>query len=413
MADVLKPETDAQLREAVAWSSAEAVPLDLVGCGSKRGYGRPVQAAHTLDLSGLGGITLYEPDELVLSARAGTPLAEIRAALEAEGQQLAFEPPDLAPLYGEPAGAGSLGGLIATNLAGPRRILAGAARDHFLGFSGVSGRGETFKSGGRVVKNVTGYDLSKLLCGSFGTLAAMSDVTVKVLPAPEKTRTLLLLGLDDAAAGAAMRRALGASYEVSAAAHLPAAVAARSEVSYLREAGGAVTALRLEGFGPSVEYRCAKLRAELGALAESEELHSRNSRRLWREVGDLAPFVARPDLAVWRLSLTPSQGPEVAAALLASRPEALYYFDWGGGLLWVGLPASGDAGAAALRAALPGSGTGGTAGHATLVRAPVELRAGVEVFQPLGPAKQALVARIKDGFDPRRVLSPGRMYAGL
>ena len=221
--------------------------MEVVGAGSKRGYGRPIQTGHTLDLSGLSGITLYEPDELVLSAQAGTPLAEIRKALEERNQQLAFEPSDLSALYGEPEGAGTLGGLIATNLAGPRRVMAGAARDYFLGFSGVSGRGETFKSGGRVMKNVTGYDLSKLLCGSFGTLAAMSEVTLKVLPAPEKTRSVLVFGLDDAEACKAMTRALCSSYEVSGAAHLPAAVAGGSDVSYVAEAGGGVTALRSFG----------------------------------------------------------------------------------------------------------------------------------------------------------------------
>lgn len=413
MADTLKPDSAEQVREAVAWAAAEETPLEVVGSGSKRGYGRPIQTAHTLNLAALNGITLYEPDELVLSAGAGTPLADIRQALEARNQHLAFEPSDLGALYGEPAGSGTLGGLIATNLAGPRRIAAGAARDYFLGFSGVSGRGETFKSGGRVMKNVTGYDLSKLLCGSFGTLAAMTEVTLKVLPTPEKTRTLMVLGLDDATACTAMTRALGSSYEVSGAAYLPAKVARESEVSYVARAGGSVTALRLEGFGPSVDYRCEKLRDLLNDLGPSEELHSHNSQSLWREIADLKPFVARPELAVWRLSVAPQAGPAVVAALLASLPEALYYADWGGGLLWVGVAAQGDAGTAQVQAALraPGDGAGG--GHATLLRAPAELRAGLEVFQPMEAAKQALVARIKDGFDPRRVLNPGRMYAGV
>lgn len=413
MTDTIKPETAEQLRDAVAWAAAEETPLEVVGAGTKRGYGRPIQTGHTLDLSGLNGITLYEPDELVLSAQAGTPLAEIRQVLEERNQQLAFEPSDLSALYGEPEGAGTLGGLIATNLAGPRRVMAGAARDYFLGFSGVSGRGETFKSGGRVMKNVTGYDLSKLLCGSFGTLAAMSEVTLKVLPAPEKTRSVLVFGLDDAEACKAMTRALCSSYEVSGAAHLPAAVAGGSDVSYVAGAGGGVTALRLEGFGPSVAYRCEKLRAILADLGPTEELHSHNSITLWREIGDLLPFAARPELAVWRLSIAPQAMPAVTAALLASLPQALYYSDWGGGLLWVGVAAQGDAAAAQMRAALraPGDGAGG--GHATLLRAPAELRAGLEVFQPMDAAKQALVARLKDGFDPRRVLNPGRMYAGV
>ena len=287
---------------------------------------------------------------------------------------------------------------------GPRRIKAGAARDHFLGVESASGRGELFKSGGRVVKNVTGYDLCKLLCGSYGTLAVMTDVTVKVLPRPQKTYTVLVLGLDDSAAVKAMSRALGSPHEVSGAAHLPAALAAGSAVSYVAEAGGAVTALRLEGPGPSVEYRCAALRRELADLGETEELHSQNSLTLWQELRDLRPLQSVGDRAVWRISVAPSEGPEVVADI--GQGEAFY--DWGGGLVWLALSAAGDAGAARIRDVLRPKG-----GHATLIRAPLEVRAAEAVFQPQDPAMAALSARVKDGFDPRRVLNPGRMYAGL
>jgi glycolate oxidase FAD binding subunit len=407
-----KPESADQVVEAVAWAAAEGQPLEVAGRGTKRGLGRPVQAAHGIDLSDLSGITLYEPEELVLSARAGTPLAEIEAALAAQHQQLAFEPGDLGPLFGAAAGRGSIGGMLACNLAGSRRIKAGAARDHFLGATAVSGRGEAFKSGGRVVKNVTGYDLCKLLAGSHGTLALMTDVTVKVMPAPEKTRTVLLLGLDDPGARAAMTRALQSSHEVSGAAHLPAAIAARSAVSYVARAGGAVTALRVEGPGPSVDYRCAALREDLADLAESEELHSMNSAALWRELRDVAPFAGQPERPLWRVSVAPQDGAGLAAAV-ACDLDAEYFYDWGGGLIWLapaapGKDAGGDAGAARIRAAL-----GANGGHGTLIRAPAEIRAAVPVFQPQDPAMAALTTRVKDGFDPKRVLNPGRMYAGV
>jgi glycolate oxidase FAD binding subunit len=407
MTGIFRPESAGQVVDAVAWAAAEEEPLEVLGRASKRALSRPVQAGHGLDLSGLAGITLYEAEELVLQARAGTPLAEVQDALAEKNQELAFEPPDLGPLLGGPAGAGSIGGVLACNLAGPRRIKAGAARDHFLGVSAVSGRGETFKSGGRVVKNVTGYDLCKLMAGSHGTLAAMTDITVKVLPAAEKTRTALLLGLDDVGALAAMTRALGSAHEVSGAAHLPAALAAHSAVSYVREAGGAVTALRLEGTGPSVEYRCAALRRQLADLGESEELHGRNSAVFWQEVRDVRPFVARPELLVWRVSVPPQAGPAVGAKLAQGR-DTLCYYDWGGGLIWLAVPPSTDGGHAALRAALADWG-----GHATLIRGPETLRAAIPVFQPQDPATAALTKRIKDGFDPRRILNPGRMLAGL
>lgn len=407
MGDSWKPTDDAQVLEAVAWASAEQVPLEVVGQGSKRGWGRPLQCERDLDLSGLAGITLYEPGELVLSAKAGTGLAGIRESLAAEQQELAFEPPDLGPFFGQPAGAGTLAGTIAANLAGPRRIKAGAARDHFLGFKAVSGRGERFKSGGRVMKNVTGYDLPKLLAGSFGTLAVMTDVTVKVLPAPEKQRTVLLFGLEAAAAVEALSAALGSPHEVSGAAHLPAEVAAGSGVDFVAGAGTAVTAIRIEGHGPSVEARCAALRQELAERAPLEELHSQRTRTLWREIADLAPFVARPELAVWRVSVAPSEGPRVAAAL-ADLPDLLHYFDWGGGLLWLGTAAGETAEEARVRAAVAAAG-----GHATLLRAPARLRLSVPVFQPVDPVKAALTRRIKEGFDPHRILNPGRMVAEL
>ncbi len=412
MTTTFKPENADRVVEAVAWAAAEAQPLEVAGRGSKRGFGRPVQAAHGIDLSGLSGITLYEPEELVLSARAGTPLAEIEAALVERRQQLAFEPGDLGPLLGAGAGQGSIGGMLACNLAGPRRIKAGAARDHFLGVSAVSGRGEVFKSGGRVVKNVTGYDLCKLLAGSHGTLAVLTDVTVKVMPAPEKTRSVLLLGLDDDGARAAMTRALQSAHEVSGAAHLPAPVAARSAVSYVARAGGAVTAIRVEGPSASVAYRCEALREDLADLAESEELHSMNSVKLWEELRDVAPFVGRPERPVWRVSVAPQDGARVAAAV-AGELDAEYFYDWGGGLIWLAPLAVGeDAGAALLRAAL-GAAPGVNGGHATLIRAPAEVRAAVPVFQPQDPATAALTERVKDGFDPNRVLNPGRMYAGV
>ncbi|MEE8189688.1 MAG: FAD-binding protein [Kiloniellales bacterium] len=411
MTTTFRPENDAQVREAVAWAAAEEAPLEVVGRGSKRGLGRPVQAGHGIELSGLSGITLYEAEELVLAARAGTPLAEIEKALDEKNQMLAFEPPDLGPLLGAAEGQGSIGGVLSCNLSGPRRIKAGAARDHFLGLKAVSGRGEAFKSGGRVVKNVTGYDLCKLIAGAHGTLSALTDVTVKVMPAPEKTRTVLLFGLGDGQALSAMTRALGSAHEVSGAAHLPAALAAGSNVSYVARAGGAVTALRVEGPGPSVDHRCDALRNDLSDLAETEELHSMNSVTLWRELRDAAPFLAETERLVWRVSVPPQAGPAFAARI-AGASDARYYYDWGGGLIWLALPAadgaSEDAGAALIR-----GGIAAGEGHATLIRAPAELRAAVPVFQPQEAANAALTARIKDGFDPMRVLNPGRMYAGV
>ena len=416
MTEVLQPADAVQVVETVAWATGEEVPLEIVGTATKRGLGRPLLGAHggegnrivghTLDLSRLSGITLYEPEELVLGAGAGTPLAEIEAAVAERGQQLAFEPMHLAQLYAN--NGGTLGGAIACNLAGPRRIKAGAARDHVLGVHGVSGRGEMFKSGGRVVKNVTGYDLSKLMTGSYGTLAALTDITIKVLPAPEKIRTVLVFGLDDEKAARAMTAALNTSHEVSGAAHLPAQAAARSAVGYVGGAGASVTALRVEGFSPSVAVRTEALRELLGSFGALEELHSTNSAVLWQEVRDVAPF-QDSDRPLWRLSAQPSAGAAVVRDIAAELPGAAFY-DWGGGLIWycVDGPVD-DGGAVFVRAALDNHG----GGHATLMRASDEVRARVEVFQPQADGLAALSARVKDSFDPRRILNPGRMYQGV
>ena len=409
MSETLKPETAEQVLDAVKWAAASESPLAVKGQGSKEGFGRAVEADYRLDLSGLTGIGCYEPNELFMTAGAATTLAEIEAALRQNNQQMAFEPADLGILLGGEGDAGTIGGAIACNLAGPRRIKAGAARDHFLGFNAVSGRGETFKSGGTVVKNVTGFDLSKLIAGSFGTLAVMTEVTFKVLPAPEKTRTVLVLGLSDQDAMKAMAKALGSSHEVSGAAHLPEAAAKGSKVSHVAGTGRSVTAFRVEGPGPSVEHRCRALTALLGGGASVEELHSENSALLWREICDvrLLDGDGENGRQVWRLSVPPMNGAGVAEQLTAGTGASVFY-DWGGGLIWLTMDATPDAGHETVRRAVEAAG-----GHATLVRAGADVRNRVPVFEPQTGALREITARIKEGFDPKGILNPGRMVEGV
>ena len=406
MAQILKPQDAGQVAEVLAWAAADENTMELVGGGSKAALGRPLATDYRLDLSALSGVSLYEPEELVLRAAASTPLGQIQAMLAQQRQQLAFEPPDFGDLYRN-MNEQTIGGVLATNLAGPRRIKAGAARDHFLGLEGISGRGTAFKSGGRVVKNVTGYDLCKLMAGSFGTLAVLTEVTVKVLPAPEKIRTVLLFGLDDAAAILAMSQAAGSPHEVSGLAHLPGTIAARSAVSYVGGAGAGVTAVRLEGPAPSVAHRTAALRREWGVLGAVEELHGHNSTTLWREIANVASLLPDPEAIIWKVSVAPSQGADVARGALAMGGEG--YYDWAGGLLWLSIAEQDDGGAAAVRGSLSGP----DAGHATLIRGPDALRERIDVFQPGAAPLAALSARIKDSFDPRRILNPGRMYGDI
>jgi glycolate oxidase FAD binding subunit len=398
------PTTLAELRDAVGAALAAEEPLEIVAGGSKRGLGRPLQLPHTLDVSPLAGIRGYEPSELVLTAAAATRLAEIEAALAGQGQMLAFEPPDWDALYRllpHETGRRTLGGAIACNLAGPRRVKAGAARDHFLGFRAVSGRGEAFKAGGKVVKNVTGYDLAKLMAGSFGTLAILEEVTVRLVPRPESCCTLILSGLDAAAAARAMSAALGSPHEVSAAAYLPAnsqfAVPAKS------------VALRLEGPPPSVAFRREKLMTELAKRGDAAVLEADASFDLWRAVGDAAPFAGLAGRTVWRISVAPSRGPELGEAIGRSL-DALSFLDWGGGLLWLAVAEAEDGGAAVIRSAIHGADGRGT-GHATMIRGSAALRRAVPVFEPQAAELAALSGRIREGFDPRRILNRGRIIA--
>jgi glycolate oxidase FAD binding subunit len=369
----LRPRDRADLVEILR---GHARPLEPIGAGSKRSIGAPVDA-DLLHLSSFSGIAAYEPAELVLTAGAATPLATIEAELARHGQRLAFEPPDFAALLAAAPRAGqTLGGVLSANLAGSRRISAGAARDHFLGFEAVSGDGVPFKAGGRVVKNVTGYDLPKLLAGSWGTLAVLLSVTVRVAPAPETETTVLLPTPDAASAVELLSRALGSPHDVSAAAFVPASGAA----------------LRVEGFGSSVAARVRGLVEGLGR-ADVEMLADGKSRSFWSHVGAAAELADWP--YVVKISVPPSDAPRVVDAL---EPER-YLLDWGGGLIWA---AFAETDIDRVRGVL-------REGHATLWKAPRAMRASVETFPPQLPAVRKIVANLKAAFDPAGKLNPGRM----
>jgi glycolate oxidase FAD binding subunit len=395
------PTSIDELREAIATALAAEEPVELVAGGTKRGLGRPLQTPHLVDLTRLSGIRDYAPNELVLTAGAATPLTAIDRALNAAGQMLAFEPPDWRALLGQVHGSPTLGGILACNLSGPRRIKAGAARDHFLGFSAVSGRAEVFKAGGKVVKNVTGYDLPKLMAGSYGTLAALAEVTVKVLPRPETAATVLLTDVAPDDAVRAMAAALGSPHEVSGAAYIPAATPRPAPLP----AAIGIVALRVEGPAPSVAFRRDALLVEL-AGTEKLALDDADTAALWRDIANVAPLAGLADRAVWRVSVAPSRGAEVAQTI-ARQVDTAWFLDWGGGLLWLAVIEPDDAGAAVIRAAIAGQ------GHATLVRGTPGLRAAVPVFQPQPAPLAALSRRVKEGFDPRHILNPGRMVEGV
>lgn len=385
-------------------ATAKGVGVEIVGGGSKRGIGRPSTATHVLSTQMMRGITLYEPNELVMSARAGTPVADVMAQLARNNQMLAFEPSEFAGVLASDAQFATIGSVFAMNASGARRISAGAARDHLLGVRGVTGEGRDFKSGGRVMKNVTGYDLVKGVTGSWGTLALMTEVTFKVMPVPAATSTIVLLGLADEIAVEVLCAALGTPFEISGAVHLQLPLAVCLDHSGLRSQGKAVTAIRIEApSASSVTYRRDKLAEILRPYGRIHDLDNDNSMNFWDELRRLG-FFSQTSAQVWRISTAPTNGPKVVAAL-GRYMECNAFYDWSGGLIWVEATATADAGAADVRRVVAHYG-----GHATLIRADENVRAGVEVFQPLEPGVLALTKRLKATFDPAGILNPGRMY---
>lgn len=406
MPDLIQPKDEGELAAAVAEANETNTPVEISGAGTKHGIGRPLQTGAQLSISRLSGITLYEPTELVISAMAGTPLAEIEKALAKNNQQLAFEPVDLGPMLGEEDGKGTIGAVFATNLSGSRRIQAGAARDHFIGMRAVNGRGEVIKSGGRVMKNVTGYDLCRGLAGSWGTLAVMSEVTMKVLPMPEATCTLLFTGLTDEVAVDAMCSALGTPFDVTGTVHLHEDFSRQMLDTEILRKPATVTALRLENFKLSLDYRSSRLVESLNPYGEPVVLDNTASQEFWTAMRTLT-FLHGSDDPVWRISTAPSNGAKVVAAL-SRRLECKAAYDWSGGLIWLQTSPSADAGAAEVRRAVAEVG-----GHATLVRADAAVRGSIEVFQPLAPVVATLTRKLKHSFDPAGILNPGRMYSGI
>jgi glycolate oxidase FAD binding subunit len=405
--DILKIRDAGDVEQAVRAAIAAEQPLEIIGRGTRRQIGQPMATNAVLDLSPLNAITSYEPSELIITVQAGAPLSDVMSLIDSRNQQFAFEPVDTAPLLGA-SGAGTIGGMIAAGLAGPRRVKAGAARDHLLGAHAVSGFGDSFKTGGKVVKNVTGYDLCKLLAGSWGTLAVMTEVTLKVMPKGEAERTLVLRGLDHLAANKAMTAALGSPYDVSGAAHVPgsalrAEVAGLDAISSPREA---VTLIRLEGILASASHRAASLADALKPFGTTQVIEDAASAAAWAAIRDVLPFAADGPLGawpVWRIVCPPASGGALGQTLARETGGDVIY-DWGGGLIWAALPPSPDAQASLVRRRVAA-----VAGHAMLVRASEAVRRQVDVFEPQAGALGALSERVRNSFDPKTILNRGRM----
>jgi len=389
-----EPRDEIEVAEIIKDAASRCSPLRIEGGGTKSSAGRPVHADSVISSTSLRGIAVYEPSELVIQVRSGTPVDEVQSQLRENGQDLPFEPPHFNSLY-VGRGRPTIGALAAMNLSGSRRISAGAARDCLLGVRFINGRGEIIRSGGRVMKNVTGLDLVKLMAGSWGTLGFLTEVTFKVLPSARASETLCLEGLADKDAIEVLTVAMGSPYDVSGAAHIPEQDA---DVP-------AQTLIRIEGSHSSVEVRVKRLQALIRKYGPVLRLGEDQTAVVWAAIRELTPLRARSDEIVWRLSVPPSAASVVTELIHSKLEAARWYFDWSGGLIWLALPGQPDAGCNIVRAAVAAVG-----GYATLMRASEEVRRSVPVFHELSPALMAITTKLKNSFDPNGILNPSRMY---
>ena len=401
MTNFLAPNTVEEAASLIADAADQARAITLCGGGSKATIGTPLQTEQTISASALTGITLYEPSELVMSAKAGTPLTQIEAKLTEHNQRLCFDPVTYQTLLGS-SGTPTIGAIAAANLSGPRRITFGAARDSLIGIEMVNGKGEIIKNGGRVMKNVTGYDLTKLICGSWGTLGLLSEVTFKLQPVPEGEYTLLFEGLTDERAVDLLCRSLRSPFEVTSAAHIPAMGGAEtSEASK--------TLIRIEGFDASLTYRSEELEDLLEEFGAPIRLQNAQSQTIWTQVANVQPLSQDPSSLIWKLSVKPTDGP-IIGQWLRSTYDARLLYDWSGGLVWAAIDpskAKDDGAAKALRTQL-----GSLGGHATLIKAPAEIRQAISSFHPVSSGVEKLLKAAKQSFDPKGIFNPGLMSQG-
>ncbi|HEV7306795.1 glycolate oxidase subunit GlcE [Ensifer sp.] len=396
-----EPASEEGIATVVRAMAADKASLALIGGNTRSGLGNPVRADRVLSTRRLSGIVSYNPAEMTITALGGTPVREIDEALAENRQMLAFEPMDHRPIFAT-SGEPTIGGIFAANVSGPRRYVAGAARDSLLGIRFVNGQGEAIKAGGRVMKNVTGLDLVKLLSGSYGTLGILTEVTFRVLPLPPAAETVVVSGLNDAEAAAVMAEAMAQTTEVSGAAHLPESVRGRFIDGTLPD--GAATVLRLEGLEASVAFRADKLANAVSRFGAVSRLDAQRTSELWAEIRDVKPYADGTKRPLWRVSVAPSLGHQLVAALrLQTGVDAFY--DWQGGLVWLRMEADPETELVRRYIKVLGG------GHATLVRAHDSYRAAISSFEPQAPAVAQLSERVRARFDPHRIFNPGRMAA--
>ena len=402
--NIFKPNSREEITQIVKNCYKKNIPLEINGLQSKKNIGRNFQSEKTLDLSGYSGIIEYKPEELFIKVKSGTPVKEIISALDKNNQQLAFEPNDFGFIFSGSSNEGSIGGVVACNFSGSRRFKSGSARDHLLGFQGINGKGETIKSGGTVVKNVTGYDLCKLLSGSFGTLTVLTELSVKVLPKPETNKTLIINNPHLKKALEYFDITLSSSIDPSGGVFYPEYFRKNFIFNDLTQKG-ALIGLRVEGPVNSVDHRIEKLRKELDVLNnEFSILEQEQSNIFWEKTRKLQVFTSLQG-SLLRVVVPVSETFEVIQNL--KKYKINYFLDWGGSLIWLQIDEINTKILREIKEIVQKA-----AGYLTVIKIEEDMKATIDIFT-VDPIKYKMSEKIKKSFDPKRILNPGKMYSGI
>ena len=401
---ILKPENENDLQEIIRYCYKKDLPIEIIGTGTKNEIGKKLQCAKILDMSNISGIIEYKPEELYITVKAGTPIKIVQDELKKNNQHLAFEPTNFSEIFQKDSNEGTVGGTLACNFSGSRRFKVGSGRDHILGFKGYNGRGEKIKSGGTVVKNVTGYDLSKLVTGSFGTLLVLSEITLKVLPIQTDIKTIIISDLVLEHALGTMSSSISSSNDPSGVVFYPRSLRNNFVFNDLTHQGS-ITAIRIEGTKASTEQRINNLFKNL-SLEESKTtiLDSTQSEIFWEDTRALKVF-SKNQKNILRAVIPPSETVNLINRLKAFHPN--YFIDWGGSLLWLELDYLSNQKIDQIRKRVLDAG-----GYLTVIKSPTNIKSSSEIFT-IDPIKFKISQNLKRSFDPKRIFNPGKMYTGI
>ena len=406
------PQNEREVATLIRKFYKSNIPIELIGSGSKRKIGKTLQCAKTLNLSKLNGIIEYLPEELYIKVKAGTSIKAIEQELKKNNQQLVFEPIDFGYFLNGESDYGTAAGQVACNISGSRRFKVGSVRDHVLGFRGVNGRGEIIKSGGVVVKNVTGYDLSKLICGSYGTLVALTEITFKVLPLPEESKTLVINNQKIEKAVHFLDKSISSSNDISGAVFFPdkPMISGSSmnientfKLNDLKQEGS-ITAIRIEGSKNSIDHRIKNLINELQITnLNIAILEVHQSEVFWNKVKALE-FFSNSKNNIIRIVIPPS---ECVNLIYQFSSKFKYYLDWGGALMWLEVFELSEEMFESIRRKVVKRG-----GYVTMIKNSNYLPYVEDVFT-ISSERFNISQNIKKSFDPKRILNPGKMYTGI